>query len=418
MKRIFCPYLAFEKKPVCPFYVIGLGSNKMSMIFLAWGFVLVFLALGLAYWRLLSLYVRAWETCVVFEPNLSFEPRLKISVLVAARNEAANIEATVRRILAQDYPMDLLELWVVDDHSTDETLAILRQIQDPRLRVLDLAQAPATWQPQLQYKKRALAWALAQARGELIVCTDADCQPAGSYWLRSLAEYRHLYPEVECLAGPVLFQEEGSLWERCQSLDFTGMMLITAAGIKTGRQHLGNGANLAYTPGFFAQVQGYEGISHLASGDDMLLLQKMAERDPQRIAFIKSREAVVLTKAEPTVRGFWQQRLRWASKSGAYRQREVQFSLALVWLWALLLLLGWPMLYFWPSFWPWLLLGWLTKAWADYQLLSRACRFFGRPDLMRIFLPALFWHTAYIALIGSLSLIPGSAYHWKGRNLR
>src|SRR5882762_5249067 len=60
----------------------------------------------------------------------------KVSVIVAARNEARNIEAALRSILAQDYPN--LEFVVIDDRSADETGIILDRLatQDQRVQVV------------------------------------------------------------------------------------------------------------------------------------------------------------------------------------------------------------------------------------------------------------------------------------------
>jgi cellulose synthase/poly-beta-1,6-N-acetylglucosamine synthase-like glycosyltransferase len=49
----------------------------------------------------------------------------KVTVLIAARNEAARIHLTIDDILAQDYPKQLTEIIIVDDHSTDATSEII-----------------------------------------------------------------------------------------------------------------------------------------------------------------------------------------------------------------------------------------------------------------------------------------------------
>lgn len=94
----------------------------------------------------------------------------RVSVLVPARNEEANIGRCVASLLAQDYPD--LELLVLDDGSTDATRAILEALaaSDARLRVLEGQPLEAGW--------LGKAWACAQlaarATGELLYFTDAD----------------------------------------------------------------------------------------------------------------------------------------------------------------------------------------------------------------------------------------------------
>lgn len=95
-----------------------------------------------------------------------------VSVLVAARDEAWGVEACVRSLLALDYPG--LEVIVADDRSTDATGAILDRLaaQDPRLRVIHVAELPSGWLG----KNHAHGLGARQARGELLLFTDADIE--------------------------------------------------------------------------------------------------------------------------------------------------------------------------------------------------------------------------------------------------
>ena len=93
-----------------------------------------------------------------------------VSILVPARNEAENVELCVRSLLGQDYPH--FELVVLDDHSEDETLAILKNIaaQDSRLKVLCGEALPVEWLG----KCFACQQLAAHAQGEYLLFTDAD----------------------------------------------------------------------------------------------------------------------------------------------------------------------------------------------------------------------------------------------------
>lgn len=96
----------------------------------------------------------------------AFLPR--VTVIIAAYNEARHIEATVRNKLAQDYPRDLLQILVVSDGSTDGTDQIVGRIaaEDDRLRLLQ--QTPR------QGKTVGLNRAASQAAGEILVFSDAN----------------------------------------------------------------------------------------------------------------------------------------------------------------------------------------------------------------------------------------------------
>lgn len=93
-----------------------------------------------------------------------------LSIVSAARNEAARIDGAARSLLAQDYPG--LHVVAVDDRSDDATGSILDGIaaQDSRLRVVHVTDLPAGWLG----KCHALALGAAAAPGEWILFTDGD----------------------------------------------------------------------------------------------------------------------------------------------------------------------------------------------------------------------------------------------------
>lgn len=374
------------------------------------------LSLAAAYAGIMLWYRYHWRRIPDWSPSAESVPCTPVTVVMAARNEAENIGACLESILSGSYPPHLTEIIVVDDHSEDETADIAARF--PGVLVIRLADQSAPM-PASSPKKRALELALAHAGGRLVVTTDADCI-AGPNWLRSLALY-YEQGGARLLAAPVSFHREKNLFERFQSLDFIGLMGITGAGIQSRKQRMGNGANLAYEKSLFEEVGGYGGSEHRASGDDMFLIQKAAAQNPEWVCFIKSRDALVYTRAMPSLGDFVQQRLRWGAKNAALPEWPIRLILALVWLFCLFLLLGLP--------WAWLsakglsgAAAWVTlalgiKALFDYIFLREMCRWFHRRDLMAYFWPSFLMHTLYIALIGLASILV-KRYRWKGRVLK
>lgn len=372
-------------------------------------------ALGSTYALLIAILLQQWKKLPdAASPNASSES-VFLSVVIPARNEAASIRACLNSIFRQRFPAGSFEVIVVDDHSTDETAAIVNEFDFPNLRLLRLEEH-LSGTPVASYKKKALELAVADAKGPLIVTTDADCLvPPG--WLAQLSA---CYQESEpvAIAGPVGLYGEDSPLDYFQSLDVLGTMVLTGAGIFSGRMHLANGAHFAFAKEAFQIVGGYKNIDHLASGDDMLLMQKLAARFPNRIRFLKSPLALVRTKPQPDLPSFFQQRLRWATKTTDYPEPRVTRLWMLVFLlcWAILLS---PLLVFSYGYGAlgvsFLLLS--LKSLADYALLRRACLFFNRPKLMRHFAISQFMHILYVALIG-LAAIFREEYEWKGRNAR
>ncbi len=96
-------------------------------------FVLICFVLFVPYGLLIAWYQRAWKAIPDYPPPAagasSFSTR--ISVLVPARNEAANIAACLDSLFQQSYPTSLYEVIVIDDHSTDRTREIIHSLVYP-----------------------------------------------------------------------------------------------------------------------------------------------------------------------------------------------------------------------------------------------------------------------------------------------
>ncbi len=378
---------------------------------------MLFLAgcLAATYFALIAYFLRHWHRLPAWHLPKAFSPVTRVSVIIPARNEAGRIEACLRSLAVQAYPGELTEIIVVDDHSTDDTALAVSAMALPQVKMLHLADHVQGGSG-TAYKKMALALGIAHSTGELIVTTDADCR-MGPHWLSLLvAGYEARRPVF--LGGPVVIDAPRTPLERFQALDLQGMALITGAGHQAGTLMLANGANMAFTRRAFEAVGGYQGIDHLASGDDLLLLEKLQRRFPGRTCFIKNREAAVWTDPMPDWPAFLAQRLRWASKTSAYRDQTSTWIWSVVFLntvalLASLFLLPWK----WPLFWQPALVLLMGKIMADYWLLRTATRFFRQPGLLRSFWEGQAIHLVYVPWVGIQSLFR-KTYHWKGRRTR
>jgi cellulose synthase/poly-beta-1,6-N-acetylglucosamine synthase-like glycosyltransferase len=170
----------------------------------------------------------------------------------------------------------------------------------------------------------------------LIVTTDADCT-MGKNWLLTIAAFYEEYKPA-FIAAPVAIDGRSFLGI-FQSLDFMTLQGITGAAVYKKKHSMCNGANLAYEKKAFYEVGGFAGIDHIASGDDMLLMHKIYTRYPDRVLFLKSPEVIVTTEAMSSWKGFFNQRIRWASKADTYDDKRILLVLVLVYFFNLLLLL-------------------------------------------------------------------------------
>ncbi len=178
---------------------------------------------------------------------------------------------------------------------------------------------------------------------------------------------------------------------------------------------MSNGANFIFERNLFFEVGGYAGIDTTPSGDDMLLMQKIESAFPGSTGYLKSRDAIVYTHPMPSLRSFLNQRIRWASKTGSYRDKNTFRILLLVYLLNLcflilaLLVLADPFLIF------LLVLFLLAKVLIEYPFVSIVAKFFGSGHLMKWFLLMQPLHMVYTVLAGFMGRF--GSYKWKDRKI-
>ncbi|MGZ3835549.1 MAG: glycosyltransferase, partial [Mucilaginibacter sp.] len=317
---------------------------------------------------------------------------------------------TIDDILAQNYPQHLTEIIIVDDHSTDRTAGIISSYADRGVKLLQLKED----RPLNSYKKKAIAKAIGLSTGNLMVATDADCR-MGPAWLSSVVGFFET-GDLVMISSPVAYFEEKSLFEYMQTLEFAYLIGIGAAFIGNGKASTCNGANLAYRKDIFYEVGGFTGIDDLASGDDELLLQKVAERYPHRIGFLKSREAIVYTHAKHTLNEFLQQRRRWASKSTKYKDKKIVALAVGIWLFNVSLLVNGVLGFYNINFFKLFALQFLLKYLFELVFLLPITAFFKRIQLVGLLILIIPVHVIYFVYIGFMGNT--RKYVWKGRVVR
>jgi len=378
--------------------------------------IVIFSLLFLLYAGLMFLYRRGWRQQP--SPVASGNGEISITIIIPARNEAAHIGDCLTSILACPCPAGMREILVIDDFSEDDTAAIAGALlKNGHGRVLQMSRYLTAGERLNSYKKKALEIAIDEARGSWIITTDADCRVPPS-WLQQLAAPMQ-HGTVQFIAAPVSFTPAGgrkSILYYFQSLDFMTMQGITAASAALKLGNMCNGANLAFSKAAFEAVGGYKGIDHIASGDDMLLMYKIRQRYPEGICYLKSRDAIVQTPAQPSWKDFLNQRIRWSSKADKYDDRKLTWILALVYFFNLSfpvwLLAG----FFDKSYWLWMSGILFAKILAELLLLVPVVRFYGKQSELLLFPLLQPLHILYIILAGFLGKF--GSYSWKGRKVK
>jgi biofilm PGA synthesis N-glycosyltransferase PgaC len=370
-------------------------------------FLLIFFLLFIIYGTLIAFYSKAWNQLPEYIPI--DQVTVRVSVIVAVRNEENNLEGLLSCLEAQDYPGDLFEVIFVDDHSTDHTWTIIKSFRSGRfsLRALQLP-------PMVTSKKKAIAMGVGSADGELIITTDADCRMEPT-WISTIVSF-YASTHAKFIAAPVLMQSGKTFKGIFQSLDFLILQGITAASVYKRFHTMCNGANLAYQKKVFDEVNGFEGIDNIPSGDDMLLMQKIYKMYPEKVFYLKSRDAIVTTIPERTWKDFFNQRIRWASKAVHYDDKRIFWVLVLTYLVNIcFLVLGvaaiWNIQWF-----IYLLLFLFAKIIIEFPFVYAVAVFFRQQHLMKYFPLLEPLHIIYIIIAGWLGRF--GSYQWKSRTIK
>jgi len=307
----------------------------------------------------------------------------------------------------QTYPHSLIEIIAINDHSEDNTAEVIKKF--PEVTLLDFSTDPVN-----SYKKKAIEQGIATASGQLIIATDADCVPRHR-WIETIVS---CYEEKKSafIAAPVVLQNNSSLLQIFQALDFLTLQGITAASVHKAIHSMCNGANVAYEKKVFEEVNGFEGVDNIASGDDMLLMHKIWKKFPGDVQYLKSKEAIVSTQPMKCWKDFFNQRIRWSSKARFYNDRRIFWVLLLVYLFNLsfLLLLV-------AGFWNWkffvfVLLLWIAKTIVELPFVSSVATYFNQRGLLKYFFFFQPLHIVYTIIAGWLGQF--RKYEWKGRWVR
>ena len=333
--------------------------------------------------------------------NKYFTP--KVSIVIAMRNEENEVERLLQNLHSQIYPTDKLELILVNDHSTDNTLNILNSSQLDNLQVINMPNG-------MFGKKKAIKEAIDIASGDIILTSDADCSFSQN-WVQTMTNY-FSDENIKLVSGPVAFYKQKGILLRLQELEFSSLIGSAAGAIGINNAIFCNGANMAYRKQVFLELNNFSNDT-AASGDDVFLLHSVKAKYSNAIAFAKQEKAIVNTNAMQTFHDLINQRKRWTAKSSEYKDFASIYASFLVFFTNLALVFLFVFLFVSIQYFELFLLYFALKFLVDLLLLAPVLKFFKKTELVKwIFLFEIFY-SFYIVLIVVLSF--AKSFEWKGR---
>ena len=298
---------------------------------------------------------------------------------------------------------------MIDDASEDNTYRIALSILEKSGLSYKLIK-----QNTHQGKKQNIARAIEEAKGSIIITSDADVVYRNQNWLLTISNYFKAY-SPNMLIMPIDFETQSGFLARFQLIENLALTAITAgySGIK--KPFMCNGANLAFKKDAYQLVSGYQSHLHISSGEDIFLMEDIKKMNPESIHYALIRELIVKTAAINTLKGLFQQRIRWAYKA-KYNSNHLNVFAGFIILAANLLFLALFVAILKKSvIIPYLSIFVLAKFVFDFLLLFLASNFLGRTKHIWWLIPfeCIYWLYALIVGIGSLFLKP----YWKGKKI-
>lgn len=205
--------------------------------------------------------------------KINFSTYPPVSIVVCARNESDNIYKHLPILVTQDYPN--YEVVIVNHQSTDDSKYILYAFQQeyPHLHVIEI-----TRNQHLKLgKKMPLSMGIKAAKHEYVMLTDADCEPSGPNWLKSMAS--KFTDRNEIVLGYSPYKKQAGWLNQLIRFDSTWIGMNYLGAARNGMGYMGVGRNMGYKKELFHKVNGFKKHYSVLSGDDDLFFQTIARKN-------------------------------------------------------------------------------------------------------------------------------------------
>ncbi len=255
----------------------------------------------------------------VTEPNIT--QTHPVSVIICARDEAANLEANIPAILNQSYPFTY-EIVIVNDNSYDDTKSIIEDFKKQHKNIIAIHLTDEA--KFLQGKKFPLSMGIKAVQHELMLLTDADCTPASADWLNIMQS--HFSTNHDIVLGYGAYKKRKGFLNKLIRFETFHTALQYLSYALAGIPYMGVGRNLAYKKSTYTKVKGFAAHATIPSGDDDLFVNQVAT--PKNVAVSLHPNSFTYSKPKTTWAEWRKQKSRHFS-TGKYYKPKHKFLLAL-----------------------------------------------------------------------------------------
>ncbi len=326
-----------------------------------------------------------------------------VSVIICARDEAANLAKNLPGALVQQY-RTTHEVIVVNDNSFDDTKYLLEEFQRQfrQLNIIELKQEAKL----IPGKKFPLSIGIKTAKYEIVLLTDADCVPASEHWIDKMqATYND---DTEIVLGYGAYYKKPGLLNKIIRWETLHTALQYFSYALANQAYMGVGRNLSYKKTIFYRHKGFSAHNNVPSGDDDLFINTAATRHNTKINIDK--DTFTLSEPAKTWKQWIRQKTRHYSTAKHYRWKH-KFLLGL---YSLSHFLFYPLLVACILFvsWQWALIVFGIRLLLQLSILYPVTKKLDEKDLYPLLLFFDIWMFFYY-LVFSLALIKKPGNQWK-----
>ncbi|WKV11322.1 glycosyltransferase [Marivirga harenae] len=233
------------------------------------------------------------------------------SVIICAHNELKNLKNHLPKFLNQTH--DNYEVILVNDRSNDGSQEWLEDLETSHshLKVLHISETPV----EFNAKKYALTKGIELAKNEIILLSDADCEPNSRHWVDIMS--RSFKESTSIVLGVSLYKKRLGILNQFIRFETLQTALLYLSFAQRGSPYMGVGRNMAYRKSFFEQKNGFQNFKSVMGGDDDLWVNQHSTKENTRICTHFT--SLTLSNPKENWSAFFQQKKRHLSVGKHYK---------------------------------------------------------------------------------------------------
>jgi cellulose synthase/poly-beta-1,6-N-acetylglucosamine synthase-like glycosyltransferase len=237
-----------------------------------------------------------------------------ISVIIAAKNEASNLQTLISSLEELDYPENCYEIIIIDDESNDNSFELCSKLIEGKKNF----KIYTAVNKKFPAKRGALAFGIERSSFENIMITDADCMPQEG-WLSAFASMFNM--GYDFLIGIAPFKEAKNFINKISRFENFLTSLLTTTAAHLGLAYSSAARNFGFKKSAFEKISGYSNTLDTLSGDDDLLLRE-AVKNNLRIGVVTEKDSFVYSQTKDNLKDYLNQRSRHIKTSLYYLPKQ------------------------------------------------------------------------------------------------